>query len=471
MCTVAIPLQGGLFFLSGCSFQRPLLVLLSVFSLTLPALLPSTSSAQSGIQFEHVSAEHNLSNDAVYAIMQDRHGFIWIGTEDGLNRFDGYEMITFRNDPADPGSISYNWVRNLHEDDLGRIWVAHNNGLDLLDPETGQFENIQEFHQGDTTINLDVLHRIYEDSEGGIWLGGIQIIHFDPVSQAFTLYPLETDATKKNEIEFFGENGKGQLLAGSLNGLFQLDRKAGRYRRLADDGPLAKVEVRGGHFDRDGNLWIAGLNELLRLNTKEQQFDTVVIADMSSLAGYLGERDIVEEESGQIWVGGTAMGLLRVDPGSWRVTAYRHDPEDKNSIAPDIGTTLFVDRNGSLWIGGRNGLDRLPANLLSRPGEIAATPQFDHFQVVPEATASLDQKMIRYFLKDRRGNFWIGTYDGLYKYRQDGRELVLVDHLNHDPSDPGTLSGKDIRGMLEDRRGDIWVATRRGLNRIDGQSG
>lgn len=245
-------------------------LLLPVLSLVPPALWPDIF-AQSNLQFEHVSAEYPLSNDAVYAITQDRHGFIWIGTEDGLNRFDGNEMVVFRHNPADPGSISFNWLRSLHEDSTGRIWVGHNNGLDRLDPQSNSFQPLLEME------NLAGLGARggHFDQNGNLWIVGLN--------------------------DLFRLNTATQQLDTVVAGLFS---------------QLEYLAVRDIVAEKNGRIWVGGTNERLYFENYE-------------LNGLTEEVfwTLFEDDQGFIWIGTEKSGLFRLDPITRETRRYLYDPK------------------------------------------------------------------------------------------------------------------------------------------------
>ncbi len=448
-------------------FRRQLPVILCFLTISY-----TTGKGQSSLRFEHVSLEHSLSNDAVYAINQDQHGFIWIGTEDGLNRFDGYEMVFFRHDPSDSGSISSNWVSSIFEDRQGRLWIGNiGKGLNLLEPTSGRIQRFLEYTFDSLNISLDIIYSIFEDDQGYLWLGGDQLHQFDPATGKFIWHPLEAGIL---QIFFFQEAPQGRLWVGTTRGLYQYDRTTGRLQPFSPVPLLKRANpeegFRGFLLDSQDRLWIMGPKSLLHLAPNTGQLDTVV-ENLITQSDYLIRRNIVEDHAGDIWIGETSRGLIRLKPETALMDSYQHDPGNPVSISKDLGNTLFVDRQGSLWIGGVNGLDRLAADHLKRQQGTRGPSSFQHLQVVPGKTTDANQKMVRVILKDSRADFWIGTYNGLYRYRQEGQELMLTDHFTHDPGRPFSISSNEVRALLEDRRGDIWVATRKGLNRIDGGSG
>ncbi len=452
---------------SGYLAQKLFLILLVLFSLR--------AGSQSHLRFEHISDRYNFSNNAVYSIMQDHHGFIWIATEDGLNRFDGYETVVFRNNPDDPGSLSSSWIYDVFEDSKGQIW-ASNKGINLLDQATGRFRRYMDYGKDSLTIGLDYIQAINEDSRGQIWFGGNRLHRLDPSGREFKSFPLLNNSLDNSlNIYFIHEYTQDRLWIGANQGLFSLDFPTGQLQideRIGlRRGPLGEDNLRGYQMDGRGNLWILDSENLLRMNAGGKGLDTV-LANIITWEGYLVEREIVEDKEGQIWVGETAAGLIRLDPITGKVKTFTHNPDDPNSIKADIGFNLLVDRQGSLWIGGINGLDYLPADFFSRQSEQTGPSEFRHFQIAGEADLNANRRMIRSFLLSRDGSFWIGTYDGVYKYsKTPGGKLNLVDHFFYDPNREQSLSWNEVRALLETGNGDIWIATRKGLNRIDAGTG
>ncbi|MCB0293426.1 MAG: histidine kinase, partial [Calditrichaeota bacterium] len=133
---------------------------------------PVGAWAQSGnIRFDRISIEDGLSQSTIYAILQDRQGFMWFGTQDGLNKFDGYRFTVYKNDPDDLTTIADNFIRAIYEDHDGNLWIGTNGGLNRFDPNTETFTRFQHDPNDPHSLSDDIVRAIYEDEAGVMWLG------------------------------------------------------------------------------------------------------------------------------------------------------------------------------------------------------------------------------------------------------------------------------------------------------------
>ncbi len=434
-------------------------------------LTPLLSAADSrSMRFEHLSRADGLSQAFVYAIEQDAKGFMWFGTQEGLNRWDGYTFTVFAHDPADPGSISDESIRTLLVSSDGTLWVGTDaGGLSRYDAASETFTNFMHDPADENSLADNRVRVLFEDSEGALWIGtdGSGLDRFDAATGSFVHYPADpADGTTLAGGSVWGmaESVDGSLWIATDTGLSRLDRDSGRftsYRHDANDPySLSDDRLRALFIDRQGNLWIGteagGLNRYDRGSDRFERFRHA--ADDPSSLSHDRVTTIFEDNAGVLWVG-TLGGLNAWNPVSRSFDRYVADPGNPYSLSHDTIMSLFQDRAGVLWIGSYDGLCRWNP----------ATRAMLHFRHEAGDEYSLSENTVTTFAEDPTGRIWVGTFGGGISVldRPSGRFSVL----RHDPADSATLSGDRVMA-LHVSRGAAWAGMRAaGLNRIDLESG
>jgi signal transduction histidine kinase/ligand-binding sensor domain-containing protein len=420
-------------------------------------------------RFDRISTADGLSDDVVYSILQDRQGFMWFGTGNGLTRYDGYQFIVYQNDPSDPTSLSHDAVLELYQTRDGGLWVGTRSGLDRFDPTTRTFTH---YLRGRAVLAL------YEDEAGILWVGTPGgLTHLDPANPEPSVFlhgtslddPVRLTGTVVHAIihtrtgEVWLGTGHGELEAAS--GLDRFDRSTGTYVHYrhdpGDPASLGSGDVRAIVEDRQGGLWVGtdgGLSRLDRSSSSEtftrflhDPDDPLSLADDQVLA-------VLEDRAGQLWIG-TADGLDQLDRSQNRFVHYRHGRNDLHSLSGNIILSLYEDRSGVVWIGTTEGI--------SRYDETAG--QFAAYQNGPDSPYRLSDDVVFAVGEDRNGTLWVGTATGGLN-RLD-RDAGTVTVYRHDPTDPASLSSDGVTALFEDRAGNLWVGTdTRWLERFDPQT-
>jgi ligand-binding sensor domain-containing protein/serine phosphatase RsbU (regulator of sigma subunit) len=463
------------------------------------------------IRFETLSLEHGLSQSSVLAIAQDSAGFIWFATEDGLNRYDGYDFNILRQDPEDQNSPSHNYILSLCVDREGYIWAGtFNEGLDRYNPRTGGFDHYRFDPDDEASLSNNVVRVIYEDSHNTIWIGTEDGLNrFDAESGTFTRFlsdPENPSSLSSDLIRSICEDSGGTLWIGTAGGgLCGLDRDSGiftcyRYdprnsRSIGSDavrvifedsrgalwigtegGGLNRFDHRSRSFERfrndpedpasishdeiyaicediDGTLWIGTNGGGLSLLDR----DTGTFAHLSHEPGEPGSLaddevySIYEDHAGVMWIGTYGGGISKYDRYRKKFHLYRHDPDNPNSLNTQMVWSIYEDDEGILWIGTHGG----GLNRYNREKE-----SFTFFRHDPDDPQSLSNDIVRIIMVDRSGVFWIGTNGG--GLNRFDRESGTFAHYRHDPDDPQSLSHNEIRWIYEDRSGSLWIGTNGG---------
>ncbi|MCY7360177.1 MAG: hypothetical protein LH609_22520, partial [Rudanella sp.] len=437
---------------------------LRLLSLLFWLSLSLSSYSQDDLKFEHLTTEQGLSNNSMWSICQDREGFMWFGTLDGLNRYDGYTFKVFRADPRDPEhTLQHNIISAIHEDRAGRLWVATlGGGLHQVDKRTG---NVTPYRIDPTRVNVwNVMSSIYEDRQGILWLGaGKGIARFDPRTKQFTLYP----SPPERRIGDIVEDTTGQLWAGNGNQLLRFDRQTGQYTVFPTNYLGQSFVLRSLYITRDGLAWM-GTDEsgLFRMGPRQPGQFTPYIPKNGTINKVISYKCLYES-GGYLWVG-TSEGLQRIDQRTNQVVTYQANPELPNRLIENTVRAIYRDRSGTLWVGTASGLNKV----------IAHPKRFNAYQLIPTLPAiRRNENNISTVLEDHTGTLWIGnagTYttgdfeSGLYRYDTKRKQ---AEHIPANLANPNGLLSEAVRFLYEDRTGQLWVGTPEGLHRFDRATG
>ncbi len=454
---------------------RALAGIVAVFLSTGPAVAErhAPSGGAERLRFEHLTTDDGLSHGTVMAVAQDSHGFMWFGTWGGLNRYDGYEVIEYKHDSADPQSLGGNTVNALLTDREGVLWIATSTGLSRFDRQTETFTTYRHDPADPQSLGHNEVWTILESSDGVLWaltLGG-GLNKLDRETGRFTRFlhdPGNPRSLSSDNGRALHEDRQGFLWVGTpKDGLNQLDRQTGLVTRYlhdpADPHSLSGNDVWSIYEDSRGDLWVGtrtqGLNRLDRETGRFRRYAADRDSPTSLAGGFVF--DMHEDRSGALWIGTFDGGLHRYDREEDHFLRYGPDPDDPDSLSHFQVTAIHEDATGALWIGTfGSGVDRLDRDAL----------KFRVYEHVPDDPNSLGGKDVRAVHEDASGIFWIGTYDGgLTRFDRDRWELT---HYRHDPADPQSLSDNRIQTLLEDTEGRIWLGTwGGGLNQLDRRTG
>lgn len=471
-------------------------------------------------KFQHISVEQGLSQSSVFCLLQDSKGFMWFGTEDGLNRYNGFEFKVYGHDSQDPNSLSDTWVRALCEDRSGTLWIGtrygglnrfnresesfasyrhdpnnqnslsndyvssiyedqsgllwigtRGGGLDKLDRKTDTFTHYKNDRANPYSLSDDAVTSIYEDRSGTLWIGTVEggLDKFDRQTERFISYRHElADQTSLSDNFVFTiyEDPGGALWIGTIGGgLNKFDRATGAFthyrHKPADANSLSNDNVRALHEDTSGALWIGtqggGLDKFDRQKGRFTHYRKIPANPDSLSNNYIFS--IYEDRSGMFWVGTDGGGACNFNPEAKFMT-YRSDPSDPYSLGNNLVQSICEDKAGTLWIGTvDDGLDKLDRE----------TERFTHYKPNAADPYSLSGQNVSAILEDKSGALWVGTDSGgLSKF---DRERQKFTHYRHNDADPHSLSGDEITSVFEDRAGVLWVGTgSEGLNKFNSKT-
>ncbi len=458
------------------TFWRVILLfcLLALATLNPPAFLLAQNRP---VKFERLSREQGLSQSSVRCIMQDRQGFMWFGTEDGLNKYDGYNFTVYKHDALDSTSLSDNLVTSIYEDSASRntLWIGTmGGGLNKFDREKEQFTHYVNDPKNPHSPSNHSIRSIYEDRAGTLWIGteGGGLNKFDRGKEQFIRCyvndPKNPHSLSNNIIWSIYEDRAGTLWIGTEGGLNKFDREKEQFTHYVNDPnnpySLSNNIIASIYEDSASRntLWIGTRNGLNRFDRERAQFTRFVNDPKNPLS--LGENDIgpiYEDQAGTLWIGTWGGGLNKLDREKEQFIRFVNDPNNPHSLSDNFVFSLYIDYSGILWIGTWQG----GLNKFDHKKE-----QFTHYVNDPKNPHSLSYNSIASIYEDRAGTFWIGTWGGgLNKF---DREKEQFTHFVNDPNNPHSLSNNIIFSILEDSlatagRNTLWIGTLGGgLNKL-----
>jgi serine phosphatase RsbU (regulator of sigma subunit)/ligand-binding sensor domain-containing protein len=430
------------------------------------------------IQFNRYTSSNGLSQNKAAAIVQDHDGFIWIGTEDGLNKYDGYNFEIYKRVPGDSLSINDNWVNTLHVAKNGTIWIGGLfGGLSRYNSTTDNFTNFTHDHSDPNSISDINIAYIDEDEKGNLWITTVdngfdymmveegKFIHM--VNMLPPGYPII-----KDQIFFVYQDKQNHLWVGTSGKVHYFNivyNKSGVPQLLPEK--IANQEIKSDATtikeDSDGNIWIGTQSDgLLKFSAKEKALVKIEPKEKKMLFEKLTILAIEYDDKGNLWIGGipgnnrftstedSSPGLFRFNIESNQIQEILDDPKDEKSLSSNLILSLLVDQTGVLWVGtALSGINVYDDSVI----------KFSLMKTGPEDSNAI-KNPIRGFNVDKNNLLWIATQGG---------GLVSFDRVNNkyeffvnDQTIPNSISSNNVFSLYEDNK-YLWVGTGQGLNRFD----
>ena len=470
-------------------------------------------------RFERLFDEEGWAQNSFHAGIQDSIGFLWFGTNEGLLRFDGYQLKSFKHDPSRPDSLANNTIYSLVEDQNGMIWLGTaGGGLNRFDPHTESFTHYQHDPDDPNSLASNNANVLLEDDQGYIWIGtdGGGLDKFDPQAETFTHYkhdPDNPDSLSNDTMWFLHQDRAGHIWIATFGGgLDRLDPESGIFTHFRHDpnDPTSLASDIVGEINEDakGYIWSGGwegLNKLDPISGEVTRF-THDPEDPSAIGSNI-VFDIYPDREGDLWIGSYGGGLSRFNPATGTASNYSHDPNDPATLSSDLVWFVLQDQGGLLWIGTEGGLNRFDPR----------TEAFGYYNANANSPVTLADSFIRTIAEDEEQNLWLGGTTGAAIQKVDRASGTLTNYIDdpedpnspadysqrivvdrtgivwsgtygqgldrldpttemfsnyaHDPDDPSTISDNIVTDIYEDRAGNLWIGTSAGLNRLDQESG
>lgn len=405
------------------------------------------------IEFSHLSVEDGLSQNTAMSIIQDEYGFMWFGTEDGLNRYDGYQFKVFKNIPGDSTSLHNNFITALCKDSTGQIWIGTLRGICRYNPVT------QEFYRYDHLDDLQetYVNDLFVDDFGRVWIGtdGIGFGYIDPATDEYHSFKktVENGGLLHNNVYEIYQDHTGVFWIGSQLGFQQFDPETNTYTNTH----LTKGSVRAFVRDENDILWIATYGSGLGhfdIQQETLEFYRRNVNDPASPASDI-LMDLHQDKDDRLWTGGIDGGINIFDKETETFYRFLNNPEDPASLSGNFVETIYEDGAGIIWVG---------ANADGVNIYDPRAQKFTAYRANPEDPHGLSDGMIYaiYEDPDEAGEAaWIGTDKGGLNHfdRRSGKFTVY----RHDPNTPGSLVHNSVRKIHKDYNGLLWVGTTYGL--------
>ena len=465
-------------------------------------------------RIEYITTENGLSQNMVDCILHDSRGFMWFGTWNGLNRYDGYNFVVYKKED-DRNSISSNFIHSICEDKQGNLWIGTRNGLNVFEFRKDKFLHFKSDSLGSNTISGDWINFTYCDHEGTLWIGtrnGLNKILIQEDGYKIISYrhnPNIPASLSNNDVLSVFEDSNDRLWIGTADGLNLFDRRTEKCsvfrNRINDNSSLSSSRILCIYEDRPGNLWIGtsqGLNRWIENSDqfiryiqnpddphslshivindiKEDPEGNLYIATLGGLDVYIREKDnflhfVIDgnnkhglnnefinslfcDKTGLVWIGTEKGGINKFNIYQKQFEFLTSDPGNQLPLSHNMVNSIYDEEN-YLWIGTAGG----GLNLMDK-----GKNKIFCFLNDPHSGESIASDFITSILRDRRDNLWIGTwgmgFDKLILHKNKGTFV----HFQTDPLNPSGLINNFISVIYEDAEGNIWIGTEGGLDLFD----
>lgn len=417
------------------------------------------------VKFSNISIEDGLSQSSVYSVFQDEYGFIWFGTEDGLNRYNGYDFTVYRNDPTNPNSLSSNWVYHITQDKEGNIWVATDGGVNKYDAESDNFTQYLTDPDDPESLSDTWNYYVYSGHYDYIWVGSDGGLNkLDKSTGKFTRYqhdPNDPQSISSNVVITVTDDPKNPdvLWVATDNGLNKLDKQTGKFTRYLHepDNPnsLAGNDLWSVYAGNDGYLYVGCHSDgLSRIDTETMTFTNYRHNPNDPNSLLKGDVTIInEDKDGVMWVAVEQGGLAIFDRKEEKFVNFVADPANPYSISNNVVISIYEDKSGVLWVGtSAGGVNKFAKNK-------------EKFNRIP-ANPDNPDAIVWSIYEDNQGYVWIGNRTGIDKYN---RETKTYKHYGHDPDNPNTIAKYSTWAIQQDKLDEdiLWLGTSTMLDRFN----
>jgi len=427
-----------------------------LFVVFLSSFTASVIAQKLNIPFKRIGVEQGLSQANVTCILQDNKGFMWIGTRDGLNRFDGYTFKIFKNVAEDSTSISNNFIQSIIQDSRGVIWIGTmGGGLSRFDTDKERFTNYH--HTNDPrSISDDNVNVVFEDSRGTLWVGTAQGLNtFDRATQKFSTYwkkQKNIHTLSSDHILDIKEDEEHNLWMGTMfGGACKWNFKTKQFQRFEDDGKPGSIGFKNIHrifIDSKHRVWFATRGGGLVLFNKEKGIFLVYKSDKNNPNTIANDNVLfmAEDSKGMFWLGIENGGLCLFD-GVSKFSTLLKDDFDETTVSSNSCHIIYQDKDQNMWLGMYAG------------GISLYTPtanNFIHYKHTSFATSLSNNNVLSLF-EDSDNNLWVGTDGG--GLNNLNRKTGLFSHYKSNANNPKSIRGNHVLSIIEDAEGNIWTGT------------
>ncbi|WP_282332510.1 hybrid sensor histidine kinase/response regulator transcription factor [Pinibacter soli] len=402
------------------------------------------------MKFTIIGREQGLSNSTVLSIYQDQKGFIWLGTVDGLNKYDGHKTIVYQKKPIDSTSISGNYISGIQEDANHDLWVGTSTGLNKFSTTTNKFTRFPFLPENKKSISSFNIECIYKDTKGNIWIGtnaGMNLL--EKTGTTFLRFANVYPKPHVNIIKAIYEDKNGIFWVGTEAGLFTFDRQTKKYTPFQDGSntDLSSMSIAAITENNEGCLFIGtSVSGLFIIDPSRK--NTTHYTHNEALPGSISNNVIkclLHTQKNNIWIGteNGALNLWKKETSTF--IRFENNIDNSYSFSQKTASSLFEDRSGNLWVGTHRG----GVNLYS--------PDDNKFAAYTQRRGGLGYKDIKTFFEDSDGKVWIGTDGGGLNIWD--RKTDAFTYLRHQANDPSSISSDAVLHIMKDSHHRIWVST------------
>jgi len=461
--------------------------------------------------FQHYTADQGLSQNMVDCILKDSRGFMWFGTWNGLNRFDGYEFDVYKYNPLDTNTINNNFIQTLCEDTYGNIWVGTQSGLNIYIFNQNRFVRLSDKQKTPNTFFNDISY-IMKDHEGKIWIAsdqGIKVLEIIDGQGRYQISKNYSELKKFENTNIFTLFEKGDSIwIGAENGLYLYYKGKGNIDTLYTDFEeftnLFANSISSIHIDNKNILWV-GLSGygLIKYNLSDETLNYYINEpDNDNSLVHNTVQDITEDKQGNLLIG-TLGGISIYNRFTNDFNNYTFESNNKFSLNNNFVNSLYADADGNVWIGtergGINKYNVFKKKFESLSYEIGNPNSLSHntinsiydngkylwigtaggglnlynkeedkfmvFRNNPNNISTLSNDFITTVFRDSKSNLWVGNWGGgLHMIKSGDEEKGNFVHFFNEESNPFSLVNDFISSIVEDANGRLWFGTLGGLD-------
>ncbi len=450
------------------------IMLIYVILLILP--YRSILSQEQQIHFEHLHTDDGPAQSLITSIYQDREGYMWFGTYDGLYKYDGYRFIVYKNRAFDSTSIPGNYIQTIIEDHKGNLWIGtQTSGVSEYNRTSDSFTNYLHNPHNENSIMSNRIWTLAEDSHGSIWIGTSQgLDRFDVTEKKFTHFvhkKNDTTSLNNSAVNSIHEGKNGILWLGTFGGglnYFNLNNfyKNGKavFHSFYFDSKLYESSglnrIKDIYEDSTGYLWIASYGGLIKFNKSTKNFDIYVLKNsFENIPNQNALLTLAVDKEGRIWAGSHNSGLCMFDKNKGEFYIYGKGPDPNNSINDIYVPSLFIDRTGIMWVGTGRGINKV-------------LPYYNNFvnlSNIPSDPSSLGSNEVNTIFEDSGENIWVGTWGGgLSRFNKNNRTFK---NYKYNKNNKSSIPDNTVWCITQAPDKNLLIGTYSGLTKFNPKTG
>lgn len=421
------------------------------------------SGQQNRYVFSHLSVNDGLSQNQINCVFRDSKGFVWIGTNGGLNRFDGLGLEIFTKD-SPPHSIENNVINALAEDLKGNLWIGTGGGVTILNSQTYEFKRLDYTSAASHSCgDIYFVSALATDHDGNIWIGTNNGLFYADVTKNTILHILPDEVSCNsplNGITSIVQDKNGNMWISTKNGFivnYNLKNKSKRAFKIPDNSDQLSNSLTRLFIDRDNDLWVGNLYGLYLFNPVTEEWNSQLITKIPGRDGLKRIGSISQNTDGLIWVAADGGGAYIINKKTGQATNIRHEPFTEQNLASNGLSCVHCDREGIVWLGTtKKGVNFYKKDI----------NKFRIYKNQPNDPNSLSHNDVNALAEDRNGNLYIGTDGGGLNYLD--RKTEKNTRIASKSGSNQALSSDIIVSLYMDQAQKLWVGTYfGGLNKYD----